>query len=79
MYVFFLIFSLISFSFFVFVFLFFCLSFSFLHFALSFFQQGRGVVLPFRLKCTYQWFVLGLGVGAGGGSTQGELTERTST
>lgn len=63
----------------VFLFLFFCLRFSFLHFALSLFQQGRGVVLPFRLKCTYQWFVLGLGVGAGGGSTQGELTERTST
>ena len=81
LYVFVLIFSLISFSFFVFVFLFlfFCLRFSFLHFALSLFQQGRGVVLPFRLKCTYQWFVLGLGVGAGGGSTQGELTERTST
>ena len=69
------IFQFFCFCFFVF----FCLSFSFLHFALSFFQQGRGVVLPFRLKCTYQWFVLGLGAGAGGGSTQGELTERTST
>lgn len=57
----------------VFLFLFFCLRFSFLHFALSLFQQGRGVVLPSRLKCTYQWFVLGLGAGAGGWVYSGRI------
>ena len=65
LYVFVLIFSLISFSFFVFLFLFFCLRFSFLHFALSLFQ----VKMHLSMVCPR----------IGGGSTQGELTERTST
>ena len=56
------------------VFLFFCFCF-FVYVFLFYILHW----VSFRLKCTYQWFVLGLGVGAGGGSTQGELTERTST